>query len=563
VCCFEGVFFNQGTVETGVALGPGRLRWVSVGVSGEAQAVNEPGWDRGPGLVSALWRYRWVVLIVACLSAVAGFVYRAVQPAEFEAAGRVVLASPYERTLFRHELGVPFVDVDRYINMQAEQMTSPDVLAGASELLTGRLTPGQIRPHVTAEGSMTVLEITVRARFNDPAEAANVVNAVLQAYEGLSARQANAKVEAAVAQLAELEAELRERLEALDEDDASRATEAERNGLSEELADLQTKAGQIRTDAAVYGTGVDRIEPAVPPEQPVSDSPRRTAVIFGLLGFIAALIGAFWRVERVRVVDRSADAAGVVNAPLLGELSSHQARTAPGAAPVVTAPDSAAAREHQFIASRVALLGRESEPQVVLVTSPGKTSGRSVTALNLGLAAALDQRSVVLVDVDPAGWLTGLLNADRQPGVSDLIGRGADGDVIVSNYVAIVDELSEVDGFRFIPVGMAARDGGQTTGAPQMAKLLARLLQESNLVILDGAPLLRVPGASRLAADVDAAILVIARGTKLDDLRQTVGLLGMADTPIIGYVFDQSRPPSRWRSGNTGEPALPRHRPTG
>jgi Mrp family chromosome partitioning ATPase len=523
--------------------------------------VNEPGWDRGPGLVSALWRYRWVVLIVACLSAVVGYVYRAVQPPEFEAAGRVVLASPYERTLFRHELGVPFVDVDRYINMQAERMTSPDVLAGASELLTGRLTPGQIRPHVNAEGSMTVLEITVRARFNDPAEAANVVNAVLQAYEGLSARQANAKVEAAVAQLAELEAELRERLEALDEDDASRATEAERNGLSEDLADLQTKAGQIRTDAAVYGSGVERIEQAVAPELPVSDSPRRTAAIFGVLGFIAALIGAFWRVERVQVVDRSADAAGAVNAPLLGELSSHQAPAAPAAAAVVTAPDSSMAREQQFIASRVALLGRESEPRVVLVTSPGMTPGKSVTALNLALAAALDQRSVVLVDVDPAGRLTGLLGADRQQGVSDLISHNADGDVIVGDYVASVDEVVAVDGFRFIPAGTLQRDGGQTTGAPQMAKLLARLLQESNLVILDGAPLLRVPGASRLAADVDAAILVVARGTKLDDLRQTVGLLGMADTPIIGYVFDQSRP-SR-RSRNNSGPASPRRRPTG
>ena len=44
-------------------------------------------------------------------------------------------------------------------------------------------------------------------------------------------------------------------------------------------------------------------------------------------------------------------------------------------------------------------------------------------------------------------------------------------------------------------------------------------------------------------------VLVIARGTKLDDVRQTVGLLHMAETPIIGYVFDRSRPPSRAVSG--------------
>ena len=276
---------------------------------------------------------------------------------------------------------------------------------------------------------------------------------MLQAYQDSAAAQVNAQVEATVGQLAELEAELRQRLTALEEDDTGSETEAERSSLSEELADLQTRAGQIRTDAAVYGSGVERIEQAVAPELPVSDSPRRTAAIFGLLGFIAALIGAFWRVERVQVVDRSTDAAGAVNAPLLGELSSHQAPAAPAAAAVVTAPDSSMAREQQFIASRVALLGRESEPRVVLVTSPGKTPGKSVTALNLALAAALDQRSVVLVDVDPAGWLTGLLGADREQGVSDLISRNTDGDVIVGDYVASVDEVVAVDGFRFIAGG--------------------------------------------------------------------------------------------------------------
>ena len=135
------------------------------------------------------------------------------------------------------------------------------------------------------------------------------------------------------------------------------------------------------------------------------------------------------------------------------------------------------------------------------MTSAGETRGKSITALNLALAATLDQRSVILADVDPVGGLTDLMGADRKPGVSDLIAHSADGDVVVSDCVASVDEIPAVDGFRFMPLGTASRNGGQFTGASQMAKLLSRLLQESNLVILDGAPVLRVPGASRLAAD--------------------------------------------------------------
>ena len=57
--------------------------------------------------------------------------------------------------------------------------------------------------------------MTVHARYEDPTQAADVVNAVMQAYQNIAAAQLQAQVEASVAQLAELEADLQERLLAL------------------------------------------------------------------------------------------------------------------------------------------------------------------------------------------------------------------------------------------------------------------------------------------------------------------------------------------------------------
>lgn len=519
-------------------------------MANDAQPLADPGWKRGPSLVGALWRYRWPVLIAAFLSAIAGYVYTAAQPPMYEATGRVTLTSPFDRTLFRHERGVPFVEIDRYLNTQANRMTSPDVLAAASELLEGHFRPGQIRQLVGAESSTSILEVTVRARHEDPTQAADIVNAVMQAYQNIAAAQVQAQVEASVAQLAELEANLRERLRALSEDEDSDdpLVRVERDNLSQELADLQTRAGQIQADAAVYGAGIERVDPAVAPEQPISESPRRMAAVFGILGLIAAIIVAFWRSERTQIIDNSDDAAEAVDSPLLGVLSSRQARTATAAAPVVTAPDSSAAREHQLIASKLALLDRESKARVVLVTSPEETPGQSVAALNLALSAALDQRVVILADVDPAGWLTGLLGADGRCGISDLIARSTEGDIVVGDCVAEVDQLPPVDGFRFIPAGTAAGDGsGGTTGVPQMAKLVARLLQEADLIVLNGPPLLEAPAATRLAADADGVVLIVRRGTKVEDLRKTTELIDLAKTSLSGYIFDRSQAQGRWR----------------
>jgi polysaccharide biosynthesis transport protein len=530
------------------------------GVSGEAQPEADPGWNRGPSLVGALWRYRWAVLVFALICATAGYIYTAVRPPVFEASGRVVLSSPHDRTMFRNERGVPFIEVERYLDTQADRMSSPDVLDRAAELLEGRFTPREIREMVEAQSSPTTFALTVRARLENPTDAADVANAVIQAYQEDAAAQTQAQAEASVAQLAELEADLRQRLLALEGSDPG--VQSERENLSQELAEVQARAGQIQADAAVYGPGIERVQSAVVPGQPVSETPRRMAAVFGLLGFIAALIMAFWRSERRQVIDSGDDAAAAVDAPLLGVLPNRPARTATAAATVVTAPDSSAAREHQFIASKLALLGRESEPRVVLVTSPGETSGKSVAALNLALSAALDQRAVILADVDAAGWLTSLLGANGRRGVSDLIARSAEGDVVVGDCVATVDQLPAVDGFRFIPAGTAAGNGGdRTTAMPRMAKLLARLLQEADLIVLDGPPMLRAPAAPRLAADVDGVVLIVARGTTFEDLRRTTDLLRLAKTPFIGYIFDPSRRPSRWRPWHRSAPARAEDRP--
>jgi Mrp family chromosome partitioning ATPase len=520
--------------------------WVSLGVSGEAEPAVDPGWKRGPGLGSALWRYRWAVLAFAVLSAAVGYIYTATQPPVYEAAGKVMLVNPNDRTMFRNERGVAYVEADRYLSTQAHRMTSPDVLAAAAELLEGRFHPGQIRQVVKAQSSTSIFELTVQTRLDDPTDAADVVNAVIQAYQNVASAQLQAQVEASVAQLAELQTEARTRLDQLsDEDDSDPVVQAERELLSAELTDLQMKAGQIRADAAVYGAGIERIEPAAVPQTSVSETPRRMAAVFGLLGFIAALIVAFWRSERNQVIDTDRDAAGAIDAPLLGVLSTEPARTPAAAAAVVTAPDTPQAREHQFIASKLALIGQDSQPRVVLVTSPEGTPGKSVTALNLALSAALDQRAVILADVDPTGSLSGLLDAEGKLGVADLLATSAQGDVVIGDYVASVGELPAVDDFRFIPVGTTADGGGRGVAAtPYMAKLLARLLQETDLIVLDGPPLLTAPAGSRLAADADAVVVVVARGTRFEDLRRTTELLELADTPFVGFVFERSR---TWR----------------
>src|SRR5215204_109774 len=194
----------------------------------------DPSWarERGPSLARALWHYRWAVLILSGLCGLAGYLYAQFQPPVFEAVTSIKLRSPSDTTLFRQERGVPFTDIELYLNSEADLVESPEVITRASALLGGGVPPKKIRQQVTAESSTKILEVTVRARFEDPAQAAKVANAVTKAYEEIATGRVKATVEASIAQLKGMEIDLRERLRALPDASTDRSVESERDNLN-------------------------------------------------------------------------------------------------------------------------------------------------------------------------------------------------------------------------------------------------------------------------------------------------------------------------------------------
>jgi Mrp family chromosome partitioning ATPase len=501
-----------------------------------------------------------MVVAIALLSAVVGYLYTSSKPPVYEAATQVELRNPYDMTLFRQE-GTPFTEINRYLAAQAEMVTSPEVMAKASALLQGELRAPQVRQSVAAQSSTTLFEVHIRVRMLDPAQAARTLNAVTRAYKAVADAQVRRETEAYVGDLLKLQAYYQSQLDALPSAAEDPSVEAHRDTLSTQVGEVQSKIGRMRTDAAAFGGGISRIDQARVPEVPISDTPRRRAVIFGLLGLIAGLVVAFWRAERVRVIDTSDDAVGAVNAPLLGVLPQHRVDPRAAAAPVLSAPQSAAARDYEFIASTLALTARESETRLILVTSPQAGPAKSVTALNLALSAAQDQRRVILLDADPSGVTTGLLGAESYRGVSDLVALSAAG----FGFALQDGSMTPIEGlpsFCVVPTGTREANGRSTAESPQMPKVLAHLQQEADLLFVDGPPLRVSPGGMKLAASVDGVILVVPRGTTVEELRQTQAMLAMAKAAMVGFVFDRSRRlgPRRWWKRRPSEPERGRRR---
>ena len=498
--------------------------------------------DSGPGLLMALWRYRWLVAITTLLAGGLGFAASNLQTTVYEAQARLLLADPQAASAFGEGTGLVVGGGDRYVRNQAEYVASTPVMLRASELLEGEMTPGMLASRTMVRPAQDVDLINIRVLAPTAQLAADAANAVGQAYQDVRAQEILAKADARIAELEQSRDDVRGRLDAaeaiLDEDPDNATATAERNAMAAQLVTLDNRINQLSTDASLYGSGVELFEEARPPSGPAQPQPARNAAVAALLGLLAVSAFSWWRAERTMNADQPGDAAPVLRAPLLGEVPEFSDVGIRDITPAHSAPHSPAGEAYQFILATLEALERDARATSIIVTSAGVGDGKTVTALNLAIAAARDGRDVLLVDADGrARGLTQLAEVVPEPGLTDL----GDPELPLAGCLAewrLSDDLI----VRIVPAGKELRDPAAAYRSVAFRRGVQRLADAAELVLVDTPPLLAVSDTTAIASQFDAMLLIVNRGTSLhvlQELRQRLDLLGM---PVLGYVFNRARP---------------------
>ena len=499
-------------------------------------------WDAGPGLLEAVWQFRWLVAAVAVLAAVSGYAASFLQPTMYEGEARLLLADPRSAGVFRDSGPTTSLDPSRYVRNQAQFVTSSPVFARAAETLGGELSVEDISQRVSAQPSVDLDLITIRALAPTGEDAALLANTVAQAYQDLVTDEVGANAAQAIAELEEQKAQLQTRIRnaenRLDDDPDNSALQAERDAAVAQLITIEGRSDQIAVDAALYGSGVELFEQAETPQSPAQPKPLRNAVVAVVLGLLAASAFAWWRAEHTQSADTRGDAAAILRAPVLGEVPDFAAVGVEGRIPTRSAPNSAAAEAYQFIVAALEFALNEANASSVLLTSAGPADGKTVTALNLAMAAAQDGRRVILVDADErARGLTRLSGVTPEPGLTDL----ADPDVRLEDAVRGL-KAGQGAVLPFVAAGSSLPDPAGFFRTSEFRKAMRRVKQAADLTVIDSPPLLAVSDTSAIASQVDGIVLVVTRGTSLrllEDVRERLEFIG---TPVLGYVFNRARP---------------------
>jgi Mrp family chromosome partitioning ATPase/capsular polysaccharide biosynthesis protein len=405
----------------------------------------------------------------------------------------------------------------------------------------GSLSVDDVLDATTVDAEVDNDVITVTATAPEAERAAEIANALATAYMDAVEAQVQATADEALTELESTAVELRRRLARVESrlnsapDDG--ALMAQRDSVAAQLAALAGRADQVAVDASLYGSGVQLFERAVPPDAPTGSGLVRNTIAGGLVGAVLASMLAWRRSRTHQEAQGRHDPGHVLDIPLIGSVPRFESLGVKGVVPTLTDARSPAGESYQFLVASLSARLRRMDGHVVAVTSPQPGEGKTVTALNLAIAASRDERDVLLVDADArVRGLSRLTQTnDGNPGLHEL--QQHPDELIWSESRR---ELKDAPGVEIVPVGSEIADPAgffRTKGFTDAAR---RMRDHADLVIYDCPPLLAVSDAWAVAEQVDGIVLVVAQGTPLPVLEETRDRLAQLATPVLGYVFNQA-----------------------
>jgi succinoglycan biosynthesis transport protein ExoP len=172
-------------------------------------------------------------------------------------------------------------------------------------------------------------------------------------------------------------------------------------------------------------------------------------------------------------------------------------------------------------------------PKLILFTSAHVAEGKTVTATNSAVMFAHTGARVILVDADlRRPRCHRVLAMDNTVGLTEVL-AGA------RNLSDVIHPTS-VEGLDLLGSGMEPPNPTELVGSEKMREVLASLVAEYDVVIVDSPPVLPVSDSLLLSTMVDGVVLVVnSRKTSKQQVRTACTKLEYARAKIFGVVLNQ------------------------
>jgi len=188
-------------------------------------------------------------------------------------------------------------------------------------------------------------------------------------------------------------------------------------------------------------------------------------------------------------------------------------------------------------------------PRVIVLTSPCPGDGKTTVACNLSIAVAEIGRKVLLIDGDlRRPRLHKVFGVGNDWGLSDVLWAGTH-----LETVPILDLVreTEVSSLSLLPAGSRGNTiPSNLFYSPRMLRLLTRLREEFDMIMIDAPPMIHLADARVLGRLADGVILVVRAGeTTTESALHARQRFAEDGTRVLGTVLNSWDPKTSPRYG--------------
>lgn len=196
-------------------------------------------------------------------------------------------------------------------------------------------------------------------------------------------------------------------------------------------------------------------------------------------------------------------------------------------------PRAPASEAYRTLRTSIQFASLDKPLRTILVTGVAAGEGKSTTLANLAVVMAQGGKRVCVVDCDlRRPTLHTVFGISAEPGLTTAILEGSAADV---------RQKTSVDGLTVVACGQLPPNPSELLGSHRFEEVLAGLVKDADVVLLDAPPVVAVSDAAVLASKVDGVVLVVNAGkTKRDMARRARSLLEKANATILGVVLNNA-----------------------
>lgn len=195
-------------------------------------------------------------------------------------------------------------------------------------------------------------------------------------------------------------------------------------------------------------------------------------------------------------------------------------------------PTSSITEQYRLIRTNIEFASVDKQIKTIVVTSPSPGDGKSMTAANLAIILAQQDKRVLLVDADlrkPSVHYT--FKVDNRYGLTNLLTKQN-----ILEKSKLKTSLLNLD---VLTSGPIPPNPAELLNSKNMELIIEELNNNFDYIIFDTPPVLAVTDAQVLANKCDGIVMVISSGktTKKEALK-TKDLLYKIKTPLLGVVLN-------------------------